>query len=101
MITCPQTTIPATARVAIGNYTYLDGELHVKLALCADYLIARLRKSRPSTSVAFLCTPTDVHVRSDASDTAARRNYGSGYGCLGFEMLANLLSRGKWLVPVK
>ena len=28
----------------IGNYTYLDGELHVKLALCADYCIARLRK---------------------------------------------------------
>ncbi|KAL3904538.1 MAG: hypothetical protein SGPRY_011250, partial [Prymnesium sp.] len=92
----PSTTIPATARVAIGNYTYLDGELHVKLALCADYLIARLRKSRPSTSVAFLCTPTDVHVRSDASDTAARHNYGSGRG---FEMLLNLLSRGKWLVP--
>ena len=57
-----QKTIPASAKVFIGNYTYLDGDLHVKLALCADYVISRLRKARPSTGVAFLCTPTGTHL---------------------------------------
>ena len=74
------------------------GELHVKLALCADYVIARLRKARPSTGVAFLCTPTDIHVRTDASDAAARANYGLGLGSAGLELLAHALSGGSWLV---
>jgi len=78
-------------RLTIGNYTYLDGELHVKLALCADYCIRRLRAARPATGVAFLCTPTDIHVCTDASDRAARDNYGSGFGSLGLEKLANAL----------
>eukprot|EP00900_Chrysochromulina_parva_P025962 jgi/Chrpa1/79/Chrysochromulina_OHIO_Genome00003253-RA len=93
-----QKKLPSSAKVMIGNYTYLDGELHVKLALCADYCIARLRKARPSTGVAFLCTPTDIHVCTDASDAAARANYGSGFGSLGLEKLANLLSGGKFLI---
>jgi len=94
-----QATLPASAKVMIGNYTYLDGDLHVKLALCADYIIECLRKARPSTGVAFLCTPTDIHVCTDASDTAARANYGSGFGSLGLEKLANVLSGGKFLIP--
>ena len=94
-----QKTLPASAKVMIGNYTYLDGDLHVKLALCADYCIQKLRQARPSTGVAFLCTPTDIHVCTDASDAAARANYGSGLGSLGLEKLANLLSGGKFLIP--
>ena len=50
---------------------------------------------RPSTGVAFLCTPTDVHVCTDASDTAARANFGSGFGTFGLEKLANLMSGGE------
>ena len=94
-----QKTLPKSAKVVIGNYTYLDGDLHVKLALCADYCIQRLRKARPSTAVAFLCTPTDIHVCSDAADAAARSNYGAGFGSLGLEKLAHLLSGGKFLQP--
>ncbi|KAL1507615.1 hypothetical protein AB1Y20_007234 [Prymnesium parvum] len=94
-----QKTIPSTAKVIIGNYTYLDGELHVKLALCSDYCIKRLRAARPSTGVAFLCTPTDIHVCTDASDQAARANYGSGFGSFGLEKLAHFLSGGKFLIP--
>ena len=30
----------------IGNYTYLDGDMHVKLSLCADVLIQALRQVR-------------------------------------------------------
>jgi len=94
-----QKTLPPSAKVVIGNYTYLDGELHVKLALCADYCIQRLRKARPSTAVAFLCTPTDIHVRSNESDAAARKGYGAGLGSLGLEKLLNLLSGGMYLQP--
>ena len=51
--------------------TYLDGELHVKLALAADAVIAGVRKEYPETACAFLCTPTDIHViPSDAHDAA-------------------------------
>lgn len=96
-----QASLPSSAKVFIGNYTYLDGDLHVKLALCADYCISRLRQARPSTGVAFLCTPTDIHVRTDASDSASRANYGLGLGSFGLEKLANLLSGGKFLVKVR
>ena len=52
-----QKTLPASAKVMIGNYTYLDGDLHVKLALCADYCIQKLRKARPSTVADFYRPP--------------------------------------------
>ena len=48
--------------------------------------------------MAFLCTPTDIHVRTDASDAAARSNYGAGLGSMGVELLAHALSGGSWLV---
>ena len=90
-------TLPPEAKVVIGNYTYLDGDMHVKLALCADVLIQALRKERPSTAVAFLCTPTDLHVVPPAAAMAAKTAYGAGLGSFGLEMLVNLLSGGKML----
>jgi len=101
-----QKTIPAKARVVIGNYTYLNGENHVKLSLCADACIERLRKVRPSTAVAFLCTPTDIHVVPREAAEAAKTAYGSGLGPLGLEKLVNVVTLGKKLVsnvlpPVK
>ena len=73
-------TLPPEARVVIGNYTYLDGDMHVKLALCADVLIQALRKERPSTAVAFLCTPTDLHVVPEEAAEANLSMYNSGPG---------------------
>jgi hypothetical protein len=86
--------------VCIGNYTYLDGDMHVKLALCADVLIQALRKERPSTSVAFLCTPTDLHVVSDEAAEASLRSYNAGPGnglYLLFENIVMFLSGYKFL----
>ncbi|EOD08386.1 hypothetical protein EMIHUDRAFT_453108 [Emiliania huxleyi CCMP1516] len=57
------------------------------------------RELHTTTRVAFLCTPTDIHVCTDASDRAARDNYGSGFGSFGLEKLANALSGGKLLIP--
>eukprot|EP00466_Bigelowiella_natans_P011784 jgi/Bigna1/141375/aug1.62_g16083 len=50
--------------VVIGNYTYLDGALHVKLSVCADAIMKAVYESRPKnkTTLCFLCTPTDMHV---------------------------------------
>lgn len=93
-----QATLPATARVVIGNYTYLNGEEHVKLSLCADACIARIRTVRPSTAVAFLCTPTDIHTVSQEAYEGAKKAYGAGLGSLGLEKLINLLTMGKKLV---
>lgn len=68
-----QTVCPKEA-VTVGNYTYLDGELHVRLAIGADAIIQTLCKTRKSTSVAFLCTPTDLHVIPKDAHSAMKAN---------------------------
>jgi hypothetical protein len=83
-------------RLTVGNYTYLDGDLHVKLSLAADSIIQHLCKIRPDTAVAFLCTPTDIHVIPDAAYAAAKANYGYHPGKL-LESFINLVSMGKLL----
>jgi hypothetical protein len=82
-------TLPKGAKLCIGNYTYLDGALHVKLALAADVIIDALRKDFPQTSVAFLCTPTDIHVCPEEANQAAEKNWGGP-----IEMLINFLTMG-------
>jgi len=82
--------------MTVGNYTYLDGELHVKLSLAADAVIKHLCEKRKDVGVAFLCTPTDIHCIPEAANAAARANYGLHPGKL-LETLINLLSLGKML----
>ena len=72
-------TIPKGSKVCIGNYTYLDGDLHVKLSLCADVLIDRFlsqAKGRyfETIACAFLCTPTDAHLVPRPVFQAALKN---------------------------
>lgn len=82
--------------LTVGNYTYLDGDLHVKLSLAADAIIKNLCETRKNTSVAFLCTPTDIHIINDASHAAAVENYGMHRGRL-LEGLIQVFSFGKFL----
>ncbi len=97
-------TLPKKARVCIGNYTYLDGALHVKLALCADYLIqtvleASSRLDKPA-ACAFLCTPTDAHLVPSDVAQAASDNFDSRLlKSFGLEKLFNLLTMGSKLRP--
>jgi hypothetical protein len=87
-------TLPKTAKICIGNYTYLNGDLHVKLAIAADMVMTQLRAVRPDTAVAFLCTPTDYHVVTEGSYRAAKANYGWNHGGKLFEVsLSYLLFR--------
>lgn len=83
-------------RLTVGNYTYLDGDLHVKLSLAADAIIKNLRERKSDTNIAFLCTPTDIHSVPPEAHKAARKNYGYHPGRL-IEGLVQLLSFGKLL----
>ena len=64
-------------QMTIGNYTYLDGALHVQLALAADAIMQQCESIRGSrrTSIAFLCTPTDDHVIPQEARDFAKANY--------------------------
>ena len=83
-------------RLTVGNYTYLDSDLHVKLSLAADSIMRTLGQSRPDTNIAFLCTPTDIHAVTDEAHKAASKNYGFHPGRL-LEGLIQVLSMGKAL----
>ena len=97
-------TLPKKARVCIGNYTYLDGALHVKLALCADYLIQTVLEASKSLSkpaaCACLCTPTVAHlVPSDVAQAASGDFGGRLRKAFGWEKVFNLLTMGSKLRP--
>ena len=66
--------------LTIGNYTYLDGGLHVQLSLSCDCIMEKVCNLRKDTSIAFLCTPTDVHVIPKEAHDAAAANYKSAPG---------------------
>jgi len=83
-------------RLTVGNYTYLDSDLHVKLSLAADSIMKIMGEKRPDTSIAFLCTPTDIHVVTDEAHKVATKNYGFHPGRL-LEGLIQVLSMGKAL----
>mmetsp|Transcript_28125 Transcript_28125/g.90666 ORF Transcript_28125/g.90666 Transcript_28125/m.90666 type:complete len:799 (-) Transcript_28125:124-2520(-) len=70
-------TVPKGSKICVGNYTYLDGDLHVKLSLCADILIERLLDAASThykAACAFLCTPTDAHLVPRGAFQAAMTN---------------------------
>lgn len=68
----------------VGCYVYLDGEAHVRVALACDAIMKGLTETRQGVSLAYLCTPTDVHVIPDEARREMIKNY-SGFS------LANLL----------
>ena len=72
-------TLPKKARVCIGNYTYLDGALHVKLALCADYLIQTVLDASSRLDKPAACA---VSMYSDRRPLGAGRSGSSGLGQL-------------------
>merc|ERR1719277_383439 len=59
------------SRLTIGNYTYLDGALHVQIAAACDCIMQRLCQARKDTAVAFLGTPTDARVVTREAEAAA------------------------------
>eukprot|EP01126_Amoeba_proteus_P006512 TRINITY_DN1227_c0_g1_i1.p1 TRINITY_DN1227_c0_g1~~TRINITY_DN1227_c0_g1_i1.p1 ORF type:complete len:579 (-),score=101.90 TRINITY_DN1227_c0_g1_i1:139-1875(-) len=61
----------------VGGYAYLDGARHVQVALAMDTIMEGVCAARPGTTLAFLCTPTDVHMTSEAAAEARKQNFSS------------------------
>jgi len=68
-------TIYPGKQLTIGAYAYLDGERFVKLSMAMDAIIIKMTQERkPPSALAYLCTPTDVHVVPAAAKEAGRAN---------------------------
>jgi hypothetical protein len=63
--------------ITVGCYVYLDGEAHVRVALACDMVMKTLVEKNKA-NVAFLCTPTDMHVIPRAARDAASENHSLG-----------------------
>lgn len=63
--------------VTVGGYTYLDGELHVRVNLACDAIMQSVIKNYGASKVrlANLCTPTDAYVIPKAANEAAAAFY--------------------------
>jgi hypothetical protein len=63
--------------VTVGGYTYLDGELHVRVNLACDAIMQSVIESYGARNVrlANLCTPTDAYVIPKAANEAAAKFY--------------------------
>jgi len=66
----------------VGCYAYLDGALHVQVSLAMDAICRDLSEHRKKTSLAYLCTPTDLHLIPKEAHEAAEENYKSFSGRL-------------------
>jgi hypothetical protein len=74
-------TLPSPA--TIGTYTYLDGELNVRISVACDAICARLAApGGPATALAFVQTPSQAFVvpkeavnASDSAYAASRLRY--------------------------
>jgi len=62
---------PKNKPFTVGSYAYLDGALHVQVSLAMDAICRDLSEKRKGTSLAYLCTPTDLHlIPKEAHDDA-------------------------------
>ncbi|KAL3783697.1 hypothetical protein ACHAW5_005182 [Stephanodiscus triporus] len=84
----------------IGSYAYLNGAMHVQVSLAMDAicrdLCARRRGGGGETSLAYLCTPTDLHLIPKDAHDAAKANY-ADYSRRPFCTLMKLLGGKKVL----
>jgi Protein tyrosine phosphatase-like protein, PTPLA len=74
----------------VGCYAYLDGALHVQVSLAMDAICRDLSEKRPNTSLAYLCTPTDLHlIPKEAHDAqvASYKEYSKKLYCIFLRML--------------
>lgn len=80
----------------VGSYAYLDGALHVQVALAMDAICRDLSEKRKGTSLAYLCTPTDLHLIPKEAHDASLEFY-KEYSKKPYCILLSLLSSGKLL----
>ena len=59
----------------VGSYAYLNGALHVQVSLAMDAITKDLSEKRKGTSLAYLCTPTDLHLVPEEAFRASEANF--------------------------
>ena len=59
----------------VGSYAYLNGALHVQVSLAMDAITKDLSEKRRGTSLAYLCTPTDLHLVPEEAFRASEENF--------------------------
>jgi hypothetical protein len=59
----------------VGCYAYLNGALHVQVSLAMDAICRDLSEKRKGTSLAYLCTPTDLHLVPKEAHEASLEHY--------------------------
>eukprot|EP00571_Detonula_confervacea_P000439 CAMPEP_0172315300 /NCGR_PEP_ID=MMETSP1058-20130122/24776_1 /TAXON_ID=83371 /ORGANISM="Detonula confervacea, Strain CCMP 353" /LENGTH=787 /DNA_ID=CAMNT_0013029355 /DNA_START=44 /DNA_END=2407 /DNA_ORIENTATION=+ len=80
----------------VGSYAYLNGALHVQVSLAMDAICRDLCERRKGTSLAYLCTPTDLHLIPKEAHDAAKATY-KEFSKKPFCMLMKLLAGKKML----
>ena len=78
--------------LCVGAYAYIPGEQFPRVALAMDVIVKALAEERQA-AVAFLGTPTDVHLVPAAAHAAAMANY---HRAPLWQKLLSVLSRGRW-----
>jgi Protein tyrosine phosphatase-like protein, PTPLA len=62
-------------KFTVGSYAYLNGALHVQVSLAMDAITRDLSEKRAGTSLAYLCTPTDLHLVPKEAWDASIQNF--------------------------
>uniref|UniRef100_A0A7S2SAM4 very-long-chain (3R)-3-hydroxyacyl-CoA dehydratase n=1 Tax=Eucampia antarctica TaxID=49252 RepID=A0A7S2SAM4_9STRA len=79
----------------VGSYAYLNGALHVQVSLAMDAICRDLSEKRKA-SLAYLCTPTDLHLVTKEAHEASLEHY-KVYSKKLFCIIISMFSRGKCL----
>uniref|UniRef100_A0A6S9ITY6 very-long-chain (3R)-3-hydroxyacyl-CoA dehydratase n=2 Tax=Ditylum brightwellii TaxID=49249 RepID=A0A6S9ITY6_9STRA len=80
----------------VGSYAYLNGALHVQVSLAMDAICRDLSTKRKGTSLAYLCTPTDLHLVPKEAYEASLEEYKT-YSKKLYCIIMSILGRGKLL----
>jgi hypothetical protein len=83
-------------KFTVGSYAYLNGALHVQVSLAMDGITRDMCAKRKNTSLAYLCTPTDLHLAPKAAWDAAKKNFDE-FSSKPYCLLLKILSGGKYL----
>jgi len=83
--------------LTIGSYAYLDGALHVQVSLAMDGIVEGLVARRPNISVAYLMTPTDLHMIPEDANQMSLKLLNRARPTLVLDRIFNLASGGKLL----
>lgn len=84
----------------VGAFAYADGERHLRLSVAMDLVVQSVLEAQPTSSVAYLATPSDVFPVPEPSARFAQRRHQARRGPLrwGQEAL-RVLTRGALFRP--